>query len=78
MRDAIITYLPYLLSAITVFQLWLAGNTYKNAWAIALANQALWLWWIVLSANWGFAPMNLALWFVYARNHLKWRAEAAA
>ena len=58
MRDAIITYLPYLLSAITVFQLWLAGNTYKNAWAIALANQALW--------------------FVYARNHLKWRAEAAA
>jgi hypothetical protein len=77
MSTAIITYLPWLLSIITVVQLWLAGSNYRNAWAIALANQALWLVWIGASGNVGFLPMNIALWVVYARNHLKWQEKAA-
>lgn len=65
-------YLPYLLSAITIYMTVLAGNKNRHAWAIGLANQALWLVWIVASASWGLLPMNLALWIVYGRNHLKW------
>ena len=77
MRDAIITYLPYLLSAITIWFNLAAGNKHPLSWAIALVGQALWLLWIVVSGNFGFLPMNLALWVVYARNHLKWQEKVA-
>ena len=66
-------YLPWLLSAITIYMTVMAGNKHRNAWAIGLLNQALWLVWIVSASAWGLIPMNIALWVVYARNHLKWR-----
>jgi hypothetical protein len=65
--------LPHLLSAITIWTNLLAGNKSPRAWLVGLGNQALWLFWIVLSGNYGFLWMNLALWVVYYRNHLKWR-----
>ena len=70
----ITTYLPWLLSAITIYTMFLAGDRNKNTWLIGLFNQALWLTWIIASASWGLIPMNIALWIVYARNHMKWRA----
>jgi hypothetical protein len=76
--SAVLKYLPWLLSAITIWMTVLAGNKHRLAWAVGLANQALWLFWIVASAAWGFLPMNLALWFVYGRNHLKWQSPAPA
>jgi hypothetical protein len=66
-------YLPWLLSAITIWMTLLAGNKHPRAWEVGLVNQALWLGWIVATANWGFLPMNVALWVVYMRNHLKWK-----
>lgn len=72
MRDAIITWLPWLMSAITIYTMWQAGSKHRWTWAIALVNQALWLTWIVTSGAWGLLPMNAALWVIYARNHLKW------
>lgn len=74
----IIDHLPWLLSAITIAQIWMAGNKHPKSWAIGLANQALWLAWIIPAQAWGFLPMNLALWIVYARNHLRWTRETAA
>ena len=65
-------YLPWLLSAVTIYMTVLAGNKHPKAWAIGLLNQLLWLVWIVASAAWGLLPMNFALWVVYGRNHLKW------
>lgn len=73
MEDAIIKYLPWLLSAITIYMNVLAGNKTRWAWAVGLGNQALWLVWILASGTYGLIPMNLALWIVYARNHMKWR-----
>lgn len=70
--QAIHEYLPWLLSAITIWQTLLAGNKHRNAWLVGLANQALWLVWIVVSQTWGMLPMNIALWVVYGRNHWKW------
>ncbi len=72
----IATYLPWLLSAITVYMNVLAGNRTRWAWALGLLNQALWLLWIVATAHWGLLPMNLALWIVYGRNHWKWMKAA--
>ena len=66
------TYLPWIMSAITIYMTVLAGNKSNYAWAVGLFNQALWLTWIVSTASWGFLPMNAALWVVYARNHFKW------
>lgn len=77
MTDAISFYLPWLLSAITIYMTVLAGNKSRNAWLFGLVNQALWLVWIVVTASWGLLPMNAALWVVYSRNHLKWRKAAA-
>lgn len=72
MSDAIRIYLPWLLSAITIYMTVLAGNKHRNAWLFGLANQALWLIWIMTTGAYGLLPMNAALWVVYARNHLKW------
>jgi hypothetical protein len=74
MTEAIKDYLPWLLSAITIYSMWLAGERSKYTWLIGLANQGLWLVWIVATQAWGLLPMNLALWFVYGRNHWKWNA----
>lgn len=65
-------YLPFLLSAVTIWMTLLAGNKHPKAWAVGLVNQALWLVWIVSTSAWGLIPMNIALWVVYARNHFKW------
>lgn len=70
------TYLPWLMSAITIYMTILAGNKSRWAWAVGLFNQALWLTWIVMIQAWGLLPMNAALWVVYARNHFKWGREA--
>jgi len=70
--DVVRAYLPWFLSAITIYMTVLAGNKSRYAWAIGLGNQALWLVWIFASGSWGLLPMNIALWAVYTRNHLKW------
>jgi len=72
MKEITIQYLPYILSAVTIYMFLLAGNKSKNAWVIGLLNQFLWIIWIVLSSTWGLLPMNIALWVVYTRNHFKW------
>lgn len=72
MSDAIRDYLPWLLSAITIWMTLLAGNKTRWAWAVGLGNQALWLIWIIVVSAWGLLPMNIALWIIYARNHIKW------
>ena len=73
MTDVIGTYLPWLMSAVTIWMTLMAGNKHRSAWLVGLGNQALWLAWIVTVGAWGLLPMNAALWLVYARNHLKWR-----
>ncbi len=73
MKETIIKYLPYLLSAITIYSMLLAGNKKRGAWVVGLINQVLWLVWIILSSAWGLLPMNIALWIVYGRNYIKWK-----
>ncbi len=75
MTQTVASYLPWLMSAITIWMTLMAGNKHRLALAIGLGNQALWLVWIIAVGAWGLIPMNAALWIVYARNHLKWAKE---
>lgn len=74
MSGVIRNYLPWLLSAITIYMTLLAGNKHQKAWIVGLFAQALWLVWILTVQAWGLLPMNIALWIVYARNHFKWNS----
>lgn len=76
MSEAVRIYLPWLLSAITIYMTILAGNKSRHAWLIGLGNQALWLVFILATGTWGLLPMNLALWVVYGRNHMKWNRRS--
>lgn len=75
MREHLIFYMPWLLSAITIYMTVLAGNKTRWAWLIGIADQVLWLVWIFAAETYGLLPMNAALCIVYARNHLKWMRE---
>jgi hypothetical protein len=68
----IVTYLPWLMSAMTIWMTLLAGNNHPRAWAVGLVNQIFWITWIIASETWGLIPMSIALGIVYARNHFKW------
>lgn len=72
--DAASKALPWVMSALTIWTMYLAGNKARLAWQIGLGNQALWAIFIVTTHQWGLAPMCAAITFVYARNLLKWSA----
>lgn len=74
----IVKYLPWLISALTIYCMVLTGNKHRYSWALSLVNQALWLTWIIASQTWGMLPMNVVLWVIFTRNHLKWNADKAA
>lgn len=67
--------LPWLLSAVTIWMMVLAGNTRLSAWKVGLFNQALWAVWIVLTSAWGLVPLTLVMTAVCLRNWHKWRRE---
>ena len=73
MADALTVYLPWALSASTIYTMFLAGEKSRWTWVVALGSQAIWAIWIVASQTWGMIPGHLALWFVYTRNYFKWR-----
>jgi len=72
MKYAIITYLPWFLSLITIWLNILVGEKKQNAWLIGLLGQALWTVWIIVSETHSFIPLNIMLWLVYVRNHYLW------
>lgn len=76
MRAAIVAYLPWLLSILTIYSAFLAGKMKASSWTVGLVNQALWLVWNYAGESWGLLPMNIALWVVFTRNLYLWRRAA--
>lgn len=60
----------WIMSAITVWSMWLAGENKRTAWVLGLFNQGLWLLFIFQTKAWGLLPMNIALTITYTRNLL--------
>ena len=66
-------FIPWILSAVTITSMWMAGSRHRYAWAISTLNQSLWLSWILTSQTWGFLPMNICMFVVSIRNHMQWQ-----
>lgn len=66
---------PYLLSAITMTEIWLAGNKWNNVWLLGIANCILWTIYTVLTKQWGLMPLNVFAGAIAIRNHLKWNKK---
>jgi hypothetical protein len=68
-------YWSYVLTAVGILGLYLAGRKLWWAWLIGLGAQSLWVAYAVVTKQWGFIVSALAYGWVYARNALRWRAE---
>lgn len=64
-----------LMSVITLWMMFWAGNKHPKAWLVGIFNQALWLGWIIYTESWGLIPMNIGMWVICLRNHIKWKSE---
>jgi hypothetical protein len=73
MNDFARNYLPWLMSAMTIYMTFLQGEKRLAAWVVGLLNQFLWLAFALATYTWGLLPLNAALWYLYIRNFLKWR-----
>lgn len=60
-------------SAGTIAHMIATGNRVRWAWLLGLANQVIWLVFIVAFGAWGLLPLSAALTAIYTRNHLRWR-----
>lgn len=70
--------IPLATSFGTVFSMWLVGNKDPRGWMVGLANQVIWLTFIIVFAAYGLLPLFCFLVFVYSRNLIRWRREEAA
>ncbi len=66
--------IPFALSFLTIFAMWLIGNKDWRGWVVGLGNQVLWLAFIVTFRAWGLLILLVCLVGVYTRNLLLWRA----
>ncbi len=62
----------------TVLGMWLVGNKDPRGWMVGLANQVIWFIFIFTFEAYGLLPLSCFLVFVYSRNLIRWRREAAA
>jgi hypothetical protein len=62
----------WLLTAVGVTGLYVAGSRKRWGWAIGLGAQVLWLAYALTTRQYGFLVSCLAYGFVYARNFRRW------
>lgn len=65
----------FVLSAIGVFGLWLAGKKNSTGWLIGLGAQILWVAYATATRQYGFYISALAYGWVYFNNYRKWKKE---
>jgi hypothetical protein len=75
MTNLLVEYMPWLLSAVTIWMTLLAGKMHPKTWLVGLLNQLLWLIWVLLSGTVGLLPLNAVLWWVYWRNNRLWNKK---
>ena len=65
----------YVLAAIGIFGIWLAGRKNLYGWAVGVAAQVLWIAYAIVTQQWGFIFSALAYALVYGNNWRKWHLE---
>ena len=66
----------YILTAIGVFGLWLAGRKDWRGWLVGLTAQGVWLAYAVATQQWGFIVSAFAYGWVYALNIWRMRRKS--
>ena len=66
-------YWSWILTAVGVFGLWLAGRRNPLGWAVSLGAQGLWIAYALTTQQYGFLVSAGAYGWVYARNFTAWR-----
>lgn len=66
----------YLLTAVGVLGLYLAGKKDRRGWVVGMGAQLLWFAYAISTRQWGFIGSCVAYGSVYTRNFLAWRREA--
>ena len=70
--------LPWLTSANTLWAVWLNGHNVRLSWKVSLANQALWLLFIIAFGAWGLLPLTLSLASIFASHLTRSRKPTGA
>lgn len=65
----------YLLSAIGIYGLYLAGKKVKWAWLVGASAQTLWIVYALSTKQYGFIVSAIAYAFVYLKNHYEWNRK---
>lgn len=65
----------WLLMAVGVTGLYLAGSKRKIGWFIGIAVQLLWVTYAVVTKQWGFIASAIVYGAVNIRNWRRWRRE---
>lgn len=65
----------WILTAVGVFGLWLAGRRSPWGWAVGMGAQGLWVSYAVATAQYGFLVSAGAYFWVYLKNFRAWRRE---
>ncbi|WP_211250807.1 hypothetical protein [Mycetocola saprophilus] len=66
----------YLLTAVGILGLWLAGGKNRAGWAVGLAAQVLWVAFALTTHQYGFLLSAVAYGTVYIRNFRAWKKPA--
>lgn len=64
--------MPWLLSAVGVLGMVMAGRKMASGWAVAFASEMLWLWYALDTHQYGFIAGVIAYSVAFARNYLTW------
>lgn len=72
MKEYTILYLPWIISILSIYTVWITGNKNKIGWLLNGFSQVLWLIWIWSTSAWGLIPLNIAMLCMSIRNFILW------
>lgn len=73
MKQLTILYLPWLLSAVTLWMTYLQGEKNILSWVVGLVGQLGWFILTFVTGLYGLLPLNIGLTVLYYRNYVKWK-----
>lgn len=65
----------WILTAVGIAGLYLAGSKNKLGWLLGLFAQILWFLFAIATEQYGFIFSAFAYGFVYIRNYIRWGSE---
>lgn len=71
-------YWSYLLTAVGVFGLYLAGRKDRRGWMVGIGAQVLWIAYATATHQWGFYFSALAYGLINLRNLRSWSPASGA